>query len=526
MRYLHFMRALRKRFLYTFLVSMSGALTAQPPIQWQRSYGGSDVDRGTKVIPLMDEGYLVVGTSTSTDGDATGCMSSISRVWVLRLDSQGVLLWQRCYGGSGNQTLPYMTATSDGGFAIACRTNSTDGDISNPLGSTDIWVFKINLEGDLLWEQSVGGTMGEDCRGILEGNDGTLFVFGSTSSPELDGFHPQPFVNPGDLYLAKLSTGGELLEQRCFGSSEHEAPFAFSKSPNDQFLLVGSLGGVDGDVNITYPSSRWLVEVNQQLGITWQRGIIDSDGLSLTQAYKNPMGELYITGSNFYSVGEVVNLWGEQDMFAIKLGSNSQLLRSTAFGGSNDESIWNLLPTPVGGLLAVGNTSSQDGQISAPRGMQDAWLVSLDDTLGLRWMKNYGGSADDGFFGGAFTSDGGMVLTGWSKSTDGDLTDNQGSWDLWVVKLGPEGVSVPEQPGSFTLTIAPNPANDQLRITWSSATSASLTVHDALGQVVHSQNLSSAPGLLSLPVEAWASGIYTISLQDATGRQSERFVKE
>ncbi len=507
--------------LYALTAACCLHLSAQPTIQWQRSYGGSDVDRGTKIIALDNGGYIIVGTTTSTNGDATGCMSSISRVWVLHLDAQGDLLWQRCYGGSGNQIFPYVTATSDGGFAIACRTNSTDGDITTPLGSTDIWVFKIDLQGDLIWERSIGGAAGDDCRGIVSGEDGSLYVFGLTSSSELPGFHA-----PGiDNYLAKLSPNGVLLNQRCYGGTAVDAAYSMSITPDQQVILMGITSSTDGDVLVGGDSQRWIVAVGPDLEILWQRTLISAPTGNQAHAVKTLSGDLLAVGATTSTEGEIIHLWGEQDMFAVRLNEDLELLHSTAFGGSDDESIWHLLSTPSGGLLAIGNTSSQDGQITDPKGMQDAWLVSLDDTLGLRWMRNFGGSQDDGFFGGAFTVDGGVILTGYSSSLDGDVTNNQGNWDLWVVKLGPDAVGVPEDTASPSLSIFPNPANDHVTIAWKHAAER-LRVIDALGRVVHQGNELTGMQQLQLPITDWASGVYTVQVEQGAERSSQRFIKQ
>ncbi len=465
-------------------------------------------------------GFLIVGTSTSTDGDAMGCMSSISRVWVLRLDAQGELLWQRCYGGSGNQTLPFVTATSDGGFAIACRTNSTDGDISTPLGGTDTWVFKIDEAGELLWERSLGGSAADDCRGIVCGDDGSLFVFGHTFSPELQGFHA-----PGnDFYLAKLSPNGEVLDQRCYGGAEGDAAYSMFLAADQQIIMVGNTNSTDSDVSVGGNMQRWILAVGPDLEILWQRTLVAEPSGSLTHALITQSGDLLIGGGTTSTEGEIFQLWGEQDMFAVRLNENLELQHSTAFGGSQYESIWHVIPGPDGGLLAIGNTSSQDGQITGSNGMQDAWLVCLDDTLGLRWMKNFGGTQDDGFIGGANTTDGGVVLTGWSKSSDGDLTNNQGNWDLWVVKLGPEQVGIGEQASGIDFRLAPNPAHEVLQVTWRTDVDR-LTIHDALGQLIHTRNVLPGEQQLELAVGSWAAGVYTIRMHGEQGATSQRFIK-
>lgn len=231
----------------------ANSLLAQPAIEWQRAYGGSSQESGRQIAPLQDGGYFVAGSTGSVDGDAVGCVGNSSNFWALRLDAQGELLWQSCYGGSATETCSHMTPTSDGGFVLVGTTNSSDGDISQALGGVDIWVVKVNGDGDLLWETSLGGSVTDQSRGVVESSDGTLYVFGHTASPELEGYHlPAGF----DYYLAKVSPVGELISYRCYGGSENDAAYSVSFSADALIIMTGATNSTDGDVDSGGDSQR------------------------------------------------------------------------------------------------------------------------------------------------------------------------------------------------------------------------------------------------------------------------------
>lgn len=511
---------MRKLLLGGLIYGLTALSHAQPGIQWQRTYGGSGNEQAFHIVNAEAGGYFIVGQTTSSDGDVS-TLGGGTDIWVLRLNDGGDLLWEQCLGGSDNDRGRELISTVDGGCVVLGYTSSMDGDVGQSLGGDDIWAIKLNEVGEVEWEQSYGGSEGDVGLSIQPAADDGYFLFGFSQSPEIPGWH----APAGDYYLAHIAATGELIEQRCYGGSGTEAGYGMRVSPAGEVIMSGASSSTDGDVIGNSSSNVWVVSVDQDMNIVWQRILSDNGapGNSIVGVHEQ---EIYIGGSTIATEGETIQVWGGRDIFVAKLDGSGPLSGSSSFGGSDDEAAWSLVSNGSSGLYSIGSTRSTDGHITDPRGGQDAWVLSLNDGLDLNWQKTFGGSADESFFSGCIAPDGGLVLVGYSNSIDGDLTNNQGGRDLWVVKLDPEGVSVPEQPGSFTLTIAPNPANVLLRITWSSATVASLTVHDALGQIVHSQNVCAAMGQLNLPVDAWASGIYTISLQDAAGRHTERFVKE
>src|SRR4051812_14983996 len=78
---------------------------------WVASYGGLRDDYLDGAHPTADGGHIAVGYTRSSSGGA--------EAWVLKLDADGKIVWQKTYGGSGDDSLRAVQPTSDGGYVIA-----------------------------------------------------------------------------------------------------------------------------------------------------------------------------------------------------------------------------------------------------------------------------------------------------------------------------------------------------------------------------------------------------------------------
>jgi len=170
-------------FLSFYFMTAVVSLMAQPNIEWQNNYGGTESDRAYGITIADDGGYLVVGESQSQDGDVSSNKGNYD-VWIVKLTEQGDIDWQKSYGGSGyDQANSVLNSGEDGGYIVSGYTTSTNGDISQNLGVTDYWVIKISEEGVLEWE-STYGTQGDDFgRAVTMADDDGFVIVGSGTRP-------------------------------------------------------------------------------------------------------------------------------------------------------------------------------------------------------------------------------------------------------------------------------------------------------------------------------------------------------
>ena len=150
--------------------------------EWHRCYGGSGIDAVNRLLEV-DNGYLIAAGGGSSDGDLTGSgWHGGHDVWLIRIDLEGNIIWQKCFGGSNDDYPKKIFKTSDGGFVVFADTQSTDGDVvGNSSINPDypsIWIFKVNSSGELLWQQSIGSNAREQVHGVVKHSDYKYTVAG------------------------------------------------------------------------------------------------------------------------------------------------------------------------------------------------------------------------------------------------------------------------------------------------------------------------------------------------------------
>lgn len=132
-------------------------LNAKGKIEWQKCLGGAYSEWPRSIKQTFDKGYIIVGNTSSIDGDVSGNHGQ-SDAWVVKLDSVGNILWQRCLGGSAADYGTGIVQTKDSGYYVACITMSIDGDVSGiPGDGEDYWVIRLNKEGIIEWQNVLGG---------------------------------------------------------------------------------------------------------------------------------------------------------------------------------------------------------------------------------------------------------------------------------------------------------------------------------------------------------------------------------
>jgi hypothetical protein len=136
---------------------------------WDRTYGGSCFEQAFSLIQTTDGGYAVAGSILSKD---TGKMD----FWVIKLDEQGKMVWDWTYGGGNNGQAFSLIQTTDGGYAVAGSTTSKGA------GEMDIWVIKLDEQGKMVWDRTYGGGNSDQARSLIQTTDGGYAVAGWTTS--------------------------------------------------------------------------------------------------------------------------------------------------------------------------------------------------------------------------------------------------------------------------------------------------------------------------------------------------------
>lgn len=125
-------------------------------IVWEKCFGGSDSDNFKKMINLPNNEFYLLGGTNSSDGDVQSYNHNSYDIWVVKIDSNADIIWEKCYGSYVNNGFSDAVITPDGGLIFGSMVNAPGGDISQFFGQRDVWLCRIDSVGNIVWEKSYG----------------------------------------------------------------------------------------------------------------------------------------------------------------------------------------------------------------------------------------------------------------------------------------------------------------------------------------------------------------------------------
>jgi len=179
-----------------------------------------------------------------------------------------------------------------------------------------------------------------------------------------------------------------------------------------------------------------------QPDIVWQKSLGGSDGDWARFIQQTSDGGFIVAGYSKSNDGDVSGNHGGVDYWVVKVNSAGDIVWQKFLGGSSDDYANSVQQTADSGFIVAGYSKSNDGDVSGHHGSTDYydyWVVKLDSSGDIEWQKSLGGSDWDWAYSIDQTADGGFIVAGYSKSNDGDVSGNHGSYDYWVVKLNSAG---------------------------------------------------------------------------------------
>ncbi|MBN8680699.1 MAG: T9SS type A sorting domain-containing protein [Chitinophagales bacterium] len=352
-------------------------------IEWQKCLGGSGYDEAWDIVETSDGGYIVVGNSDSNDGDLLE-NNGLNDIWIIKLDNNGSLLWQHTYGGSDNERGFAVTCTADGGFILAGKSFSDDGDVGELLGGYDYWVLKLNYEGKIEWTRILGGSGHDDGSDIIQTYDGGYAVFGQSRSMDMDVSD-----NHGnyDLWLVKLDLEGKLVWERSYGGTNEDYGRSIIQSLDGGFIMVGQTQSTDGDaVGNNGLADAWIIKTDSLGNIAWQKSLGGTQDELFHAVEQGADGAIYLAGHARSNNGDVSGVHGKIDYWVVKLGATTSVshepipLRVQLF--PNPSAQWLQLGLPV---------VEQDMQVQisdATGALQGTWKVQSDARLDISGLSS------------------------------------------------------------------------------------------------------------------------------------------
>jgi len=186
-------------------------------MEWHQTYGGAGIDWASHLVQTSDGGYILAGLTQSFGAGGEDC-------WLVKTDSSGNMQWNKTYGGTGNDVAKEVVETSDGGYAIACRTSSFGA------GNYDFWLIKTDSAGNVEWSQTYGGPYLEWGRSVVQTDDGGYAIAGNTRSFGAGG---------DDCWLVKTDAAGNMQWNQTYGGTGHDHPGSLVQTRDGGYAMIG-----------------------------------------------------------------------------------------------------------------------------------------------------------------------------------------------------------------------------------------------------------------------------------------------
>lgn len=414
--------------------------TFQNELDFISTYGGTKNESGNSIENTSDGGYIVLGYTQSMDGDITDKQNESFDYWITKFNNEGVLQWSKTYGGTNDDRGSDIIQTSDGGYAILGYTQSIDEDVSQNAGFQDYWIAKLNSQGEIEWENSYGFAGADNGSALIQTSDAGYMLVGvldvTASGGQGNSSRNSQRHAGGDYWAVKIDASGNLQWSRYFGGSFSDSAYDVLETADGNYIIVGSSDSDDVDISAnkgTY--DYWVVKINNTGTLLWEKSfggdqIDEARGITDTND-----GNYLIVGTTRSEDQDISNALGAADFWIIKISPSGELLSEKTVGGSSFDSGLQITKSKNGGFIACGSTRSSNGDITTNNGQNDAWVFKVDENLNIEWSNTFGSSAIDVFYDVAELDNNHVVAVGESNAADFDIQENKGFTDLLITKL-------------------------------------------------------------------------------------------
>lgn len=558
---------MKSQFLLLCIISTSliTAIKAQSPtIAWQKTYGGTKNDSLICISTTNDGGFIVSGFSNSdiSSNKTQNSYGGSYDFWILKLNDRGRIQWDKTLGGFGKDDNPVVMQAPDGGYLVGGRSMS---DISGNKtenafnGSADYWVIKLDKDGLVQWNNTVGNIQLEGVQAMANMPEkGTNYMIAGYS---YSGYgNDKTDENRGanlwaDYWIVKLDGRGKIKFDKTIGGKNEDFVTCMKLNKDSTYVLGGysySPAGYQKTDSFKGNNDFWVYKMDALGNRIWDHvygGALSDYQTSIDQTSDGGfiMGGYSNSPASFDKSGPFK---GVTDYWVIRTDANGIKKWDKTLGGSLGDYLTCLIQTSDKGFLLGGYSSSgiSGDKTENSKGGDDIWLVKLDSTGKTIWNKTFGGSGSDRLSSLKEIAAGQYILGGTSNSpVSGDKTDatvgGTGANDYWIMKVTatptPPAVAVvdestdavavqaPQELTRLSLQAAPNPTKGLVNLTYSGTKDAiSLIVYNNTGKVVKKANLSAGSTNYQLDISKEAAGTYYVVINCKTSSATRVVIKQ
>lgn len=385
-----------------------------------------------------------------------GLLTLFSILFFTTVEAQApAIMFQKTLGGSSHESLNEIQRTADGGsIAVGYSLSPASGDktennFSSSLDTADIWVVKLDANGNIQWENTISASSFDWAESVKQTADGG-YIIGANSMSNISGDKTENNYGNADYWIIKLDANGAIQWQKTMGGSAVDVLNDVQITSDGGFIVGGySASNISGNKTASSLGSDdyWVVKFDANGVEQWQK-TVGTNGIDILNEIKQTADGGYILGGFTYEYALPTpnfTRYGAHDFYVAKIDAVGNFQWHKTYGGSGDDYIESLQQTTDGGYILGGystsNVSGVKTENSNGGASGDYWIVKTDATGNIQWQNTIGGSSMDWLRTVQQTLDGGYLLGGYSFSPiSGDKTENNvGNGDFWIVKTNDVG---------------------------------------------------------------------------------------
>lgn len=279
------------------------------------------------------------------------------------------------------------------------------------------------------WQKTIGGADWDDIRTVKQTSDGG-YIIGGDSESGISGDKSEANQGLYDYWIVKLDSLGAIMWENTIGGSENDYCNVIIETSDGGFLAAGtSESDISGDKtenNMTTSRDIWLVKLDASGNIVWQNTIQAASSDEVGDAIENTDGTITIAGTSWSAISgdKTAPGYGMQDYWIIKIDNLGNILWDMTYGGTKNDFCRSIDATLDGGYIIGGYSFSPmsgnktENVVGGGTAYADYWILKIDNAGNIIWQNTIGGNRDDYFLSVEATSDGGYIVGGESNSDD------------------------------------------------------------------------------------------------------------
>ena len=434
---------LRTIFIFTFFF---GCVKSELSIEnknyglnYVKSFGGSNDDEANDIINTSDGGFMVIGSSTSSDGLIRNKVGLESDIVLMKFDSDKSIEWVKNYGGSRDDRGQSVVEVSGIGYALLGYSMSNDGDASSNEGFHDNWVILIDSKGDIIWEKSYGFSGHDHAYNIIKTKDGNLFFNGFLDVTASRGLGSTKKVGKsikhgvGEFWCHKVDLEGNILWRKYFGGTNNDRSYDSVETSDGDFLIVGS--SESDDIDISSPKGSydiWVIKLSSNGDLLWERSYGGSKYETANSIIESVDKKIHILGSTLSNDKNISFQMGSSDFWLLTIDSDGNLLSEQTFGGSNFDKGKKIEIDSKDNLWLTGYSRSTDFDFNFNKGKNDAVLIQLSKNRILKEIFQIGAEGEDIANSLIHFNENEIIVVGYSDSKEDYFIENKGGKDIFL----------------------------------------------------------------------------------------------